>query len=145
MRARLSKLRKFLVSLDIDQNNTLEIFALKRNNLSEISEKLLKDIFSEFDGSKTIDSISYKVKSWWTASWWHISNIPYKEYEGGIYTIQVNQALNKCFLVVFNESWGKGRGCEYQKVFDCWLCMSSAWFYACTWMKLFQVQRLLLT
>ena len=64
MRARLSKLRKFLVSLDIDQNNTLEIFALKRNNLSEISEKLLKDIFSEFDGSKTIDSISYKVKSW---------------------------------------------------------------------------------
>ena len=64
MRARLSKLRKFLVSLDIDQNNTLEIFAFKRNNLSEISEKLLKDIFSEFDGSKTIDSISYKVKSW---------------------------------------------------------------------------------
>ena len=64
MRARLSKLRKFLVSLDIDQNNTLEIFALKRNNLPEISEKLLKDIFSEFDGSKTIDSISYKVKSW---------------------------------------------------------------------------------
>ena len=64
MRARLSKLRKFLVSLDIDQNNTLEIFALKKNNLSEISEKLLKDIFSEFDGSKTIDSISYKVKSW---------------------------------------------------------------------------------
>ena len=58
MRARLSKLRKFLVSLDIDQNNTLEIFALKKNNLSEISEKLLKDIFSEFDGSKTIDSIS---------------------------------------------------------------------------------------
>ena len=32
-----------------------------------------------------------------------------------ILTNQVNQALNKCFLIVFNESWGKGRGREYQK------------------------------
>ena len=39
-----------------------------------------------------------------------------KEY---ILTNQVNQALNKFFLIVFNESWGKGRGREYQKVFDC--------------------------
>ena len=42
---RLRELRKFLVSLYIGQDNALEIFALKRNNLSEISEKLLKDIF----------------------------------------------------------------------------------------------------
>ena len=37
------------------------IFALKRKALSEISGKLLKDIFSEFDGSCPIDNISYKL------------------------------------------------------------------------------------
>ena len=37
------------------------IFALKRKTLSEISGKLLKDIFSEFDGSCPIGNISYKL------------------------------------------------------------------------------------
>ena len=32
-------------------NSATEIFALKKNALSEISEKLLKDVFSEFDES----------------------------------------------------------------------------------------------
>ena len=58
---RLTKQRKFFVSLNIGQNNALVIFALKRNTLSEISEKLLKDIFSEFDGSCPIGNISYKL------------------------------------------------------------------------------------
>ena len=57
---RVSELRKFLVSLNNGQNNALEALALKRNTLSEISEKLLKDIFAEFDGSSPID-ISYKL------------------------------------------------------------------------------------
>ena len=59
--ANVSELRKLLVSLDIGQNNALEIFALKRNTLSEMSEKLLKDIFVEFDGSSPIDNVSYKL------------------------------------------------------------------------------------
>ena len=58
---RVSELRKFLVSLNNGQNNALEALALKRNTLSEISEKLLKDIFAEFDGSSPIDNISYKL------------------------------------------------------------------------------------
>ena len=57
MIARLSQLRKFLVSLDIDQNNASEIFALRGNTLSEISEKLLNYTFTEFDGSSPIDNI----------------------------------------------------------------------------------------
>ena len=61
MIARLSQLRKFLVSLDIDQNNASEIFALRGNTLSEISEKLLNYTFTEFDGSSPIDNISYKL------------------------------------------------------------------------------------
>ena len=59
--ARVSELRKFLVSLNNCQNNALGALALKRNTLSEISEKLLKGIFAEFDGSSPIDNISYKL------------------------------------------------------------------------------------
>ena len=58
--ARVSELRKLLVSLDIGQNISLETFALKRSALSKISEKLL-DIFAEFDGSSPIDTVSYKL------------------------------------------------------------------------------------
>ena len=59
--ARVSELRKLLDSLDNGQNNTLDALALKRNTLSEISEKLLKDISAEFYGSSPIDNISYKL------------------------------------------------------------------------------------
>ena len=86
----------------------------------------------------------FQVKSWWTASWWHISNIYCRQYEG-IYTNQVNEALSRCFLIVFNESWGKWRGGEYQKVSNCRSCMSSAGSFACAWMKHFQNQKLFLT
>ena len=58
---RVSELKKFLVSLDIGQNNAFETLALKRNALLEISEKLLRYIFAEFDGSSSIDNISYKL------------------------------------------------------------------------------------
>ena len=59
--ARVSELRQLLVSLDNGQNNALRALALKRNTLSEISEKLLKGIFAEFDGNSPIDNISYKL------------------------------------------------------------------------------------
>ena len=47
------EVRKLLVSLDIgqDEGNASETFSVKRNNVSEISKKILKDIFSEFEGS----------------------------------------------------------------------------------------------
>ena len=44
---RVSELKKFLVSLDIGQNNAFETLALKRNTLLEISEKLLRYILME--------------------------------------------------------------------------------------------------
>ena len=37
--------------LDIDQDNALEVFAVKRKIFSVISKELLNDIFAESDGS----------------------------------------------------------------------------------------------
>ena len=39
----VSKVKTFLVSLDIGQDNALEIFPVKRNIISEISKELLND------------------------------------------------------------------------------------------------------
>ena len=48
------------------------------------------------------------------------------------YTPILNEALSGYFFIVFNESWVKGRGGQYQKLFDCRSCMFSAGFCACT-------------
>ena len=50
----------------------MEIFAVKRNVVSDISIVLLNDIFAELDGSSGIKNITDRsvksYKSWWTAS-----------------------------------------------------------------------------
>ena len=40
----VSKLRKFIVSLDIGQLDALVIFAVKKSTISEISKELANDI-----------------------------------------------------------------------------------------------------
>ena len=55
--ARVSKVRKLLVSLDIGQHNAMEIFPVKWNVVSEISKVLLNDIIAEVDGSSGIKNI----------------------------------------------------------------------------------------
>ena len=42
----VSKVKTFLVFLDIGQDNVLEIFTVKRNIVSEISKELLNDFFA---------------------------------------------------------------------------------------------------
>ena len=41
----VGELSKHLVSLDNDQDRVLDIFAVKRSTISEISKKLLNDVF----------------------------------------------------------------------------------------------------
>ena len=45
---RITEGRKLLVSQDIDQHNALEIFAVKKNIVSEIIKVSLNHIFAEF-------------------------------------------------------------------------------------------------
>ena len=104
----VSKVNKFLVSLDIGQHNAMDIFDLKRNVVSEASKVLLNDIFTELDGSSGIKNIvterlnlaelqvdvSAKIRC----------GRKYKE----IYINQVNQALSRCFFSIFSENCGKG-------------------------------------
>ena len=54
MMARVSKLKKLLVSLDIGQHNALEILTVKRSTISDINKELLNDVFAEFDNSSPI-------------------------------------------------------------------------------------------
>ena len=58
---RVSKLWKVLVSQDIGQHNALEIFAVKRNIISEISKELLNYIFAEFDKSSSIKNVTDRL------------------------------------------------------------------------------------
>lgn len=44
MMSYVSKLRKFIVSLDIGQLDALVIFAVKKSTISEISKELANDI-----------------------------------------------------------------------------------------------------
>ena len=50
-------MNKPLVSLDIGQHNAMEIFAVKRNVVSETSKILLNDVFTQPDGSSEIKNI----------------------------------------------------------------------------------------
>ena len=59
MMLRVSKLRKILVSLD--QHKALVIFSIKRSTISEISKKLLKDIFAECDRSSSIKNLTDRL------------------------------------------------------------------------------------
>ena len=46
--------------MSIGQNNAMEVFAAKWNDVSEISKVLLNDTFAELDGSSEIkNNISY--------------------------------------------------------------------------------------
>ena len=56
--SRESKLRKLLVSLDINLCNALEVFTVNRSTISEIRKDLQSDIFEEFDRSSTIKDIT---------------------------------------------------------------------------------------
>ena len=88
------------MSLDVEQHNAMEIFAVKWNVVSETSRVLLNDIFTELLwssgiknvitdrlnlGELQVDDISAKIRY----------GRKYKE----IYTNQVNQALSRCFPV----------------------------------------------
>lgn len=64
----VNKLRKHLPSLDIDQDNALEIFFVKWNIISELNEELPNDIFAKFDGSSPITDKYY---------WQYITDIYY--------------------------------------------------------------------
>ena len=55
--SKVSKVNKPLVSLDIGQHNAMEIFAVKRNVVSETSKILLNDVFTQPDGSSEIKNI----------------------------------------------------------------------------------------
>ena len=59
MMPRVSKLRKLLVSLD--QHKALVIFSVKRSTISEISKKLLKDIFVKCDRSSSIKNFTDRL------------------------------------------------------------------------------------
>ena len=52
-----SKVNKLLLSLDIDQHNAMESFAIKWNVVLETSKVFLNDIFTEPDGSSGIKNI----------------------------------------------------------------------------------------
>ena len=43
--------------MSIGQNNAMEVFAAKWNDVSEISKVLLNDTFAELDGSSEIKNI----------------------------------------------------------------------------------------
>ena len=50
-------MNKLLVSLDIGQHNSMEIFAVKWNVVLETSKVFLNDIFTELDRSSGIKNI----------------------------------------------------------------------------------------
>ena len=50
-----------LASLDIIQHNALEIFAVKRNTVSDINKELVTDIFADFDGINPIKNITDRL------------------------------------------------------------------------------------
>ena len=50
-------MNKLLVSLDIGQHNSMEIFAVKWNIVLETSKVFLNDIFTELDRSSGIKNI----------------------------------------------------------------------------------------
>ena len=49
--------KTFSIPRYIGQHNTMEIFAIKCNVVSDISKLLLNDIFAELDGSSRIKNI----------------------------------------------------------------------------------------
>ena len=82
--ARVSKLRKHLVFLDISQKKCIEDFCFKKEYFVRDQwkiEKLLKDIFTEFDKTSQIDNISDKLN----LDELHIDDISTKFTAGSIY------------------------------------------------------------
>ena len=59
---RLSKVRKVSVSLYTGQHNALEIFAAKKDIVSELNKKSLNDTFAEFDRSSRIKNTTDRLK-----------------------------------------------------------------------------------
>ena len=57
----VSELRKHLVSLDNGQHRVLDIFAVKRSTISEISKKLLNDIFAECNRSSPVKNFTDRL------------------------------------------------------------------------------------
>ena len=57
----VGELRKHLVSLDNGQHRVLDIFAVKRSTISEISKKLLNDIFAECDRSSPVKNFTDRL------------------------------------------------------------------------------------
>ena len=55
---RVSEVNKLLVSLDFDQHNAMEIFAIKWNVVSGASKVLLNGIFTKLDGISGIKNIT---------------------------------------------------------------------------------------
>ena len=60
--ARLSKVRKVSVSLYTGQHNALEIFAAKKDIVSELNKESLNDTFAEFDRSSRIKNTTDRLK-----------------------------------------------------------------------------------
>ena len=60
--ARLSKVRKVSVSLYTGQHNALEIFAAKKDIVSELNKESLNDTFAEFDRSSRIKNTTGRLK-----------------------------------------------------------------------------------
>ena len=59
---RLSKVRKVSVSLCTGQHNALEIFAAKKDIISELNKESLNDTFAEFDRSSRIKNTTERLK-----------------------------------------------------------------------------------
>ena len=55
-------MRKLLASLDTGQHNALEIFAVKRATISEISKELQYDILAEFDRYSPIKNFTDRLE-----------------------------------------------------------------------------------
>ena len=85
----------YLLSLDIAQDNLLEIFTLKRNIASEISKKLPNDIFEKFDGNSQMKNIIDRLN----LGELQVDDVGtnYGRKYKDIYTNQVNQVLIRCF------------------------------------------------
>ena len=93
------------MSLDIGRRSAFEIFAVKRNIVSEISQNLLNHFFAESDESSRIKNITtdkLNLGKLQVDDTYIRYGRKYKE----IYINQVNQVLSRCFFSVFGKNWG---------------------------------------